>query len=200
MAHRDTNYRGPGEMKSVGPSDISMDTHPRNLLRALRRRRGDRGQAIIEFAMVLPFLAALILIFVSFGKAVYYYIELTHAANEAAREASVNLPNSTTPLPGGATSLKDYICNQFGNGSELFKGSGTVSAAAVGISYPDTSNPSTNRQVGEPIKIDVSTNYSWFPFMNLGTFKITGSATMRIEQDTTANGNLNAVSPAPTCS
>lgn len=181
-------------MKSVGPSDISMDTHRRHLLRALRLRRGDRGQAIIEFAMVLPFIAALVLIFVSFGKAVYYYIELTHAANEGAREASVNLPNTTTALPGGATSLNSYICQQFGTGSELFKGSGTVSAAAVGISYPDAGK----RAVGEPIKIDVSTNYSWFPFMNLGTFKITGSATNRIEQDTSANTDLNGGSA--TCS
>jgi hypothetical protein len=52
--------------------------------------------------------------------------------------------------------------------------------------------------LGEPIKIDVSTNYSWFPFMNLGTFTITGSATMRIEQDTTANANLN--NGSSTCS
>ena len=184
-------------MKSVGPSDISMDTHRTHLLRALRRRRGDRGQAIIEFAMVLPFLAALILIFVSFGKAVYYYIELTHAANEAAREASVNLPNGTTPLPGGATDLTAYICNQFGTGSELYKGSGPVSSAAVGISYPDAGK----RAVGEPIKTDVSTNYSWFPFMNLGTFKVTGSATMRIEQDTSANTSLAPTGATPpTCS
>jgi TadE-like protein len=194
VAHRDLQNRGPAEMKSVGPSDISMDTHGRHLLRALRRRRGDRGQAIIEFAMVLPLLAGLILLFVSFGKAVYYYIELTHAANEGAREASVNLPNGTTPLPGGATSLKTYICNQFGSGSELYKGSGTVSKATVGISYPDAGK----RGVGEPIKIDVATHYSWFPFMNLGTFTITGSATMRIEQDTSANPSLNPASP--TCS
>lgn len=196
MAHRDQDYRGPAEMKSVGPSDISMHTHRTHLLRALRRRRGDRGQAIIEFAMVLPFIAALVLIFVSFGKAVYYYIELTHVANEGAREASVNLPNATTPLPGGDTSLTDYICKQFGTGSELFKGSGTVSSAAVGISYPDANK----RAVGEPIKIDVSTDYSWFPFMNLGTFKITGSATMRIEQDTSANTSLAPTATPPTCS
>jgi Flp pilus assembly protein TadG len=168
-----------------------MNTHRRHLLRALRRRRGDRGQAIIEFAMVLPFIAALILIFVSFGKAVYYYIELTHAANIGAREASVNLPRTGQPLPGGDTSIKDYICNQFGSGSELFKGSGTVSAADVNISYPDSAS-TTPRAVGEPIKVNVSTDYSWFPFMHLGTFTITGSATMRIEQDTSANTDLAA--------
>jgi Flp pilus assembly protein TadG len=196
VANRDLNDRGPADMTAVGPSDMSMRTHRVHLLRALRRRRGERGQAIIEFAMVLPFLAALILIFVSFGKAVYYYIELTHAANEGAREASVNLPNAATPLPGGATSLKSYICNQFGTGSELFKGSGTVSSAAVGVGYSADPTP---RAVGEPITVNVSTNYSWFPFMNLGTFKITGSATMRIEQDTSTNTKLDS-GPAATCS
>jgi hypothetical protein len=171
-----------------------MDTHRFHLLRALRRRRGERGQAIIETALVLPFLVMIVLIFVACGKAVFYYIDLTHAANEGAREAVVNLPNATTPLPGGDTSLKTYICKQFGTGSELYKGSGTVSSAKVTISYPD----SGKRGVGEPVNIDVSTGYSWFPFMNLGTFTIHGSATMRIEQDTSANTSLNPGSA--TCS
>jgi Flp pilus assembly protein TadG len=178
-----------------------MHTHRKHLLRALRRRRGDRGQAILEFAMVLPLLAALVLLFVSFGKAVYYYIELTHVANEGAREASVNLPNSTTPLPGGATSLSTYIRQQFGTGSELYTGSGTVSAAAVDICYPDklAPTPAAARAVGEPISVKVSTHYSWFPFMNLGTFTITGSATMKIEQDTSTNTSLDPTIPTANC-
>ena len=171
-----------------------MDTHRLHLLRALRRRRGERGQAIIETALVLPLLVILVLIFVAGGKAVFYYIDLTHVANEGAREAAVNLPNATTPLPGGDTSLKTYICNQFGTGSELYKGSGTVSSAKVTISYPDGGK----RGVGEPVNVDVSTGYSWFPFINLGTFTIHGSATMRLEQDTSTNTSLNPTSA--TCS
>ena len=194
MAHRDQNYRGPAGVTSVGPSDMSMNTQRFHLLRALRRRRGERGQAILETAMVLPLLVILVLIFVAFGKAVFYYIDLTHAANEGAREAVVNLPNATTPLPGGSTSLKTYICDQFGTGSELYEGSGTVSSAKVAISYPDGGK----RGVGDPINVDVSTDSSWFPFMNLGTFTIHGSATMRIEQDTTSNTSLDPASP--TCS
>ena len=190
MAHRDTNYRGPAEMKSVGPSDISMDTHPRKLLRALRLRRGDRGQAIIEFAMVLPLLCAVVLIFVSFGKAVYYYIQYTHAANEGAREAVVNLPSSTTALPGGATTLASYLQNQIGD-----------TGATVDICYSDATPPSghTNRSVGEPVTVKVSKDYSWFPFMNLGTFKIVGSSTMRIEQDTSGNTKLDPTITTANC-
>jgi Flp pilus assembly protein TadG len=162
-----------------------MATHRVHLLRALRRHRGERGQAIVEFAMVLPFIAALVLIFVSFGKALYYYIELTHVANEGARQAAVDRPNS------GTQTLTQYLCQQFGTSSELFKGSGTVTPAAVTISYPDTSS-STPQAVGEPVKVNVSTRYKWFPFMNLGSFTITGSATMRIEDDTSANSLLSS--------
>lgn len=177
-------------MKSVGPSDISMDTHRRHLLRALRRRRGDRGQAIIEFAMVLPLLCAVVLIFVSFGKAIYLYIQFTHAANEGAREAAVNLPNSTTALPGGATTLANYLRNQVGDGG-----------ATVDICYSDAAPPAgnTNRSVGEPVTIKVSKDYSWFPFMNLGSFTIVGSSTMRIEQDTSANTKLNPTIATAQC-
>jgi hypothetical protein len=137
--------------------------------------------------MVLPFLVGIVLIFVSFGKALYYYIELTHIANEGARQAAVNQPGT------GFTGLKQDLCNQFGSGSELYKGSGTVTSANIAVSYPDTAKPvppptSGSRQdVGEPVKVAVSTHYSWFPFMNLGTFTITGSATMRLEQATGSN-------------
>jgi hypothetical protein len=158
-----------------------MNTHRFHLLRALRRGRGDRGQAIIEFALVLPLLCLLVIILVSFGKAVYIFIQMTHVANEGAREASVNLPNLTTPLPGGSNNLTTYLCNEFGGGSY----------SKVTISYPDKTPPSAGpRSVGEPIKIDVSTDYHPFPIMNLGAFTLTGSATMRIEQDTSSNTSL----------
>jgi TadE-like protein len=163
-----------------------MNTRWFHLLRALRRSRGERGQAIIEIALVLPLLCLLVLIFVSFGKAVYIFIEMTHVANEGAREASVNLPNpqGTPPilLPGGSNNLTTYLCNEFGGGSY----------SKVTISYPDTSPPSAGaRSVGEPVKISVSTDYHPFPIMNLGAFTITGSATMRIEQATTLNQSLD---------
>jgi len=166
-----------------------MDTHRFHLLRALRRSRGERGQAIIETALVLPLLVGLVFIFVAMGKALYLYTQYIHAANEGAREASVNLPNSTTPLPGGSTSLSAYLKQQVGTG------------ANVDICYSDASPPSgqTNRAVGEPVTVKVSSSYSWFPFMKLGSFTITGSATSRIEQDTSANSSLDPTITTANC-
>ena len=84
-----------------------------------RHRRGERGQSVVEFAMVLPLLAALVFVLINFGKALYYYIELTHVANEGARIATV----SQTSVPGGGN-LAKYLCSQLGgSGSELRTGS-----------------------------------------------------------------------------
>jgi Flp pilus assembly protein TadG len=57
-----------------------------------RRRRGPagRGQALVEFALVIPiFLLVLVAIF-DLGRAVFAYNTLTNAAREGARTAIVN--------------------------------------------------------------------------------------------------------------
>jgi len=137
-----------------------MATHWVHRLRALCRRRGERGQAIIEFAMVLPLLCALVLIFVAFGKAIYYYIQFTHVANEGARFAAVN-----EPFKAG-TNLKTYLCSQVGG-----------PPASISVSYPNGT-----QNVGDPVTVTASTSYSWFPFMNLGALQINAAETMRLEQ------------------
>src|SRR5207302_9134638 len=66
-------------------------------------RRSERGQSVVEFAMVLIPFAALVLILLQFGKAVYYYIDLTHVANEGPRIVTV----SPTKMPDGT----DLACS-----------------------------------------------------------------------------------------
>jgi Flp pilus assembly protein TadG len=150
--------------------------------RRARRLVGEAGQAVVEFALVLPLLCALVFALVDFGKAVYYYIELTHVANEGARIAAVN-PSS---LPGGSASLKSYLCSELGSStSELRAGSSSTDKATVTISYP-----SATQNIGDPVNVRLSTNFHWIPFVGGGTVGISGSATMRLEQSTAGNGLL----------
>jgi Flp pilus assembly protein TadG len=145
------------------------------------RLRSERGQGVVEFAMVLPLLGALVFALIDFGKALYYYVDLTHVANEGARIAAV----SQKTMPGGGTSLGNYLCTQLGDsGSELRSGSGSVSKAKVSVFY-DNSGSSTT---GDPVRVEVETTYHWIPFFGLGNMTITGSATMRIENPTDATG------------
>jgi len=133
----------------------------------VRRLRGDSGQGVLEFAMVLPFIAALVFVCILFGKALYVYIQVTHAANEGARLAAVNQPSST------------------GLGSFLASEYALPSGSSIAICYPTGS-----QAVGQPVEVDVYTSASWVPIINLGQIK--AAATMRIEQDTTSNSNLAA--------
>lgn len=61
------------------------------------RRRG-RGQALVEFALVLiPFLLILMAIF-DFGRAIYVYNGVSQAAREVARTASVHPKEGLNPV------------------------------------------------------------------------------------------------------
>jgi Flp pilus assembly protein TadG len=132
-----------------------------------RLRRGERGQGVVEFAMVLPLFAIVVFVCILFGKALYAYIQVTHAANEGARLAAVNQPTSSA--------LSTFLTNEYA----------LPGGASIAICYPTGS-----RAVGEPIQVDVYANASWVPVINLGQIK--AAATMRIEQDTTTNSNLAA--------
>jgi Flp pilus assembly protein TadG len=53
-------------------------------------RRRERGQSLVEFALVLPLFLLLFFAIVDFGSAVFTYNSLTNAAREGARLAIVN--------------------------------------------------------------------------------------------------------------
>jgi Flp pilus assembly protein TadG len=55
-----------------------------------RGRRGGRGQALVEFALVIPLFLLLLVGLFDLGRAVFAYNTLTNAAREGARMAIVN--------------------------------------------------------------------------------------------------------------
>ena len=64
------------------------------VIRELRARGHDRGAAAVEFALVLPILAAFLFAIVDFGLAFMNQIQVTSVAREGARY-SVVTPNAT---------------------------------------------------------------------------------------------------------
>lgn len=64
------------------------------LVRTLRRfRRDRRGQALVEFALVVPILLLLVLGIIDFGRAWNLHQTITDAAREGARQAVVFDPD-----------------------------------------------------------------------------------------------------------
>lgn len=60
------------------------------------RRRGDRAASLIEFALVLPVFALLLLGMIDFGFAYGDYISVRNGSREGARLAAVNVPGTET--------------------------------------------------------------------------------------------------------
>lgn len=61
---------------------------------AHRRARGERAQATVEFALVLPILVLILFGVFAFGRAFWTYQQLSAATSEGARRAAVSRTNS----------------------------------------------------------------------------------------------------------
>jgi len=174
----------------------------RSRLGRLRRLAAERGQATVEFALVLPALLLLILGMVDFGKAFNYWIDSTHLANEAVRAAVVNqLPNGTTAVAACATQTIECQIKQQANTGELKNGGSSVSSPGLTITFclPDGSG-----SVGDPLRAQATATYNWLGFLT-GSFGagltskiIKPTATMRLETGYVAGtSNYTAAATCP---
>lgn len=89
-----------------------------------RLRRHQRGQALVEFAIVIPVLLVFMLAIVDFGRGIYIYSVISDAAREGARYAIVH--GSLAPADGEQAS---------GPGTSDPTGSLYVVPAATAVAY-----------------------------------------------------------------
>jgi Flp pilus assembly protein TadG len=139
------------------------------------RLRREDGQALVEFALVLPALVLILFGMIQFGKAFNYWNDATHLTAEAARFAAVN----RKPDPSSAVSLQAQIRAQIDTNELRSGGTDSVSSpATVCVEFPNgTSN------VGDPVRVKMTFSYTWMPLLNLvpGTKDITSTTVMRLE-------------------
>jgi Flp pilus assembly protein TadG len=72
-------------------------TGPTPRSRAARFARSQSGAAMVEFALIVPILFAMIFGIIDFGRALFQYNNLTNAAREGARFAATRLPDPCDP-------------------------------------------------------------------------------------------------------
>jgi Flp pilus assembly protein TadG len=133
------------------------------------------GQALPEFALVLPILIVVFIGIIHFGKAFNYWNDATHITAEGARYAAVN----NKPYPSNPASLQAQLLAQ-GDTAELRNG-GTAdvpAASQVCIDFP-TGTPAK----GEPVRVTMTFQYHWMPLFDLDIVSttVTSTAVMRLE-------------------
>jgi Flp pilus assembly protein TadG len=67
-------------------------------------RRENRGQSLVEWALVLPILILIVVVVFDVGRGVYYYSAVHNAAREGARYGIVQ-PDDTTGIEAAARRL-----------------------------------------------------------------------------------------------
>jgi hypothetical protein len=136
------------------------------MTRWLRRfmRSSDGGQAIVEFAIILPLFLMVVTGLMDVSRAVWAENTLAYAAREGTRYAIVHGSHSTSPV-GPCTSCNNVTIT------------GVVQAAAVGVGsitvitdYPDLINDRNAR-----VSVDATAQFVPLPSQYLlgGIFQIT---------------------------
>jgi Flp pilus assembly protein TadG len=134
-------------------------------LRLLRHRLNDeRGQSVLEFAVVLPLLVVVIFLLVNFGIVMNEKEDATQVASQAARLAAVN----SSMLGGGVAA---FVHSQVATNR--------LKTSSVGVCFP---NGTAN--VGDPVRVTVSIGVQVGAggFIPAVTIPVKGSSTMRLEQ------------------
>jgi Flp pilus assembly protein TadG len=154
---------------------------------------GERGVALIEFALVLPMILLLLLGMIDVGKAVNYWNDETHLANEAARYAAVN----KSPVTG--TTINQAVRDEADSAELRNGGTGSISTPGVRICiwFPQNTNladdPVRDHAIGDPVQVTVHAQYNWLAYLvgkGLPVHSdLTATSTMRIEQTYRANGS-----------
>ena len=158
---------------------ISLDARNKTGTPVKGRQRRQRGQAIVELALVIPFLFILLFGIIDFGWALRSYVTVTNATREGARLAIVSCNSADN-----VTSVKDRV---------VAYSSGLLTTADVKVD----ADPSTTAEddcsstlpgSGNSIKVKASYTYNFITplggfveSLSGQTLNVTSSSTMRLE-------------------
>jgi hypothetical protein len=114
-----------------------------------------RGLAVIEFTLVLPFLLLLIFASAEFGRLLYHY----NALNKAVRDASRHFSSHVMFGDNGSMIIKDSVASDVKN---LIKFSQTSNANSL---FPNLSNDDITLAINGDFVV-ITVNYDWQPIFS----------------------------------
>ena len=144
----------------------------RRMIRRKFNLKSERGAALVEFALVVPFLMLIMCATIDFGLAVYTLANLQAAVREGSRFAATRNPAPTANDPAVQTKVYNYIAGM-NNGMTTAQKRATITSTA-----PDANGNITVR----------ITNYDFKPMtplaglLGLSTIKMNRVSIFRWEQ------------------
>lgn len=118
-------------------------------------KKRQKGVAIVEFALVLPFLLLLTFITTEFGRAIWQYNTLTKSVRDSARYLSIQTPHDPVAI------AKARNLTVYGNLS------GTGTPLAIGLSTANVPAPTWQTAGSNPVINTVTIRISGYTFNSM---------------------------------
>jgi hypothetical protein len=159
----------------------------------VRRRERESGQALVEFALILPLFLMIVVGVIQFGVALNFWLDMQRLANQGARSAAVNCGAGSnqcgsTIWPRG---LREYLGSKTTSTPE-----GQVISSGntpkVEICYvpptPPTQPPpgGWTPSAGDAVRVELKEQYRLQAVVRLAKIDLSARATMRLEQSPTS--------------
>lgn len=146
----------------------------------------ERGQAIVEFAIILFPLVLLIAGMVQLGVAANFWQDQQRLANQGARWAIVNCNTPT------GTGVCDPTLETYLEAQTLSNGNNPDAS----VCFETKSGPGGTQAIrGDAVSVRLSSPFTFVPIVSIGTVTLSAEATMRLEQDATHPG----IATSPLC-
>lgn len=147
-----------------------------------------QGNALTEFALILPVVVACIFGVIEFGRALYTYHFVSNAAREATRWASVRGQSCdatvyTSACPAGQSDIQDFVAGIAPPGID--KSPSTLVVAAEWVVPPGKSNSCNKfpKNPGCAVQVQVTYNFKFvLPFLPTSTYRMKSTSEMIISQ------------------
>lgn len=149
-----------------------------------RRRRGERGAALVEFAILAPLLILLLIGLIEFGWLFAQYNQVRHGVREGARYAAVSNPVTAGSVDA---TLESVVCDA------ISLPNGTVTGT---VTSPSVNNPPRKFDYAEITVTAAIPTLTGAPL--IGGFipaTISNSAQFRLEQDAGWTNGLSISCP-----
>jgi Flp pilus assembly protein TadG len=161
---------------------------------------GRRGQALVEFALIVPVLLLMLVIAIDFGRLFFSYIETTNAAREGANYAAAHAGDSSysTTYTSGVTAAALGETNAQGQ-----RGAGSMTVSALVCFNPlapvptAACNTATNKPgIGYQVTVTVTQPFTFFTPLISGFFggqlTLSSSATAPVLNPSLSNLSIPA--------
>jgi Flp pilus assembly protein TadG len=126
-----------------------------------------RGQALVEFALCIVLLLAVIFAVVEFGRMMLCYTTIANGARIGARYAIVHGSDSAVTTSQIQTAVQDFLQ------------AGTVGASTITVNYPGHVNGTNSGCTTPGCLVSVTVSYPYDPLLSyfpLGSINLTSSS------------------------